>query len=69
VPLACFIEYLDEVREFDRRCPELRQGEWLLRYFAFDDRRASYEDLPMLPSRAMVWWECLVRNRNQNWRG
>ena len=39
--LAVFIEYLDEIREFDRWSPELRQGEWLLKYFAFDDRRSA----------------------------
>jgi len=59
VPLAFLIEYLNEVREFDRRCPELRQGEWLLKYFAFDDREARYDPLPSAPSRSLMLWYLL----------
>jgi hypothetical protein len=59
LPLREFIKYLDLVQDFDRRHNLLRQGEWMMKSFSFDDHTAEYEASPTLPNRGVLCWKAL----------
>ena len=47
VPLTRFAQFVQDAGKLDLEYPCLHQHQWLLDNFAFDDRSAHYEPLPM----------------------
>ena len=54
VPLKRFVEFLGNAQKLDEEYPCLKQGEWLVSNWAFDDLSASYEPAPMWRPRLTI---------------
>ena len=48
VPLKRFVKFVQDAENLDREYPYVKQREWLLANWTFDDRSGYYEPLAML---------------------
>ena len=61
VPLKRFVKFVQDAEKLDREYPYLKQCEWLLANWTFDDRSGDYEPLPMpwpfKDGPYLSWWQ------------